>query len=152
MDHRAAPQIKQVLPAASIAGAPSLPVPNMGQPMFDSDPLAQLGASQRRQLALTQFPEQSLIRVDRHTTPAEACGTPFSQWAGRTGCCRKVDDPTRLKRQFYLVGTPHLLALPVQVKGGLGKPSSRRAWPNRLYVSSTRLAPHNGLLSRAARN
>ena len=27
----------------------------------------------------------------------------------------------------------------------------RGAWPNRLYVSSTRLAPHNGLLSRAAR-
>ena len=52
----AAPQVKQVLPVASIAGAPPLPVPDVGQPMLHGDPLTQLRASQRRQLPLTQLP------------------------------------------------------------------------------------------------
>src|SRR5579885_923540 len=89
-----APQVKQVLANASIARPPPLPLPNMAQPMFHHDALTQFGTSQRRQLSLAQFPEQSLIRVDGDVAPMCAGGTALAQRARCTGRHWKKDDPT----------------------------------------------------------
>src|SRR5919108_5181436 len=121
MNDRTATQIEKVFPLTAIASTPSLPVAKVSQAMFHGDTLAQLGSSHRCQLALTQFPQQCLIRMNVDTAPVGTAGAPLAQGAGRTDLCRELHCSAGFKRHLLLVGAADALLLPVQLKGRLGK-------------------------------
>jgi hypothetical protein len=68
VDDGDAAQVEQVLAGAEVAGAPALPVSDVGQGVLDLDAFAQLGASFRGVLALAQFGQQRFVGVDGHAT------------------------------------------------------------------------------------
>jgi hypothetical protein len=59
MNNSTSPQIKHILPHATIAGTAALPMSNMGQGMLDRNALAQLRAPLRCPLAFTQLHQKA---------------------------------------------------------------------------------------------
>lgn len=55
-------RIEEVLALAEIAGTVALPVSNVRQGKLDFDPLAQLGPTQRGQLALARLGQELLVK------------------------------------------------------------------------------------------
>jgi hypothetical protein len=91
VDDGAATQVKEVLAAPTIAGAPPLPVTDMRQGMFDGDALPELGASSGRELALAPFSQEAFIGVKMDTAPARTGRTARAEGTGSTGGGREVD-------------------------------------------------------------
>jgi hypothetical protein len=57
MDNGGATQVKEIFTKTTIACSPSLPSPNMGQGMLNSNSLTQFGPSHIRKLKLSQLAE-----------------------------------------------------------------------------------------------
>ena len=110
LDHGTAAQVEHVLAWATIAGAAALPVADMRQGVLDGDPLAELGPSSWRVLALTQLGEEPLIGVDADTAAARTGRTARLQGAGGTRSSREVDRAAGHKRQLHLGRTAQCLA------------------------------------------
>ena len=79
MHDRTAPQIKHILPDATVAGAATLPTSNVRQGMFDGHTLPQLRPSLRRLLAFPQLLQQGFIRMNTDAAARRARGTALPQ-------------------------------------------------------------------------
>src|SRR6266508_5528696 len=121
MHHRRAPQIKQVLAFAPVAGALTLPPPDVRQAVLYRDPLAQLGPSLRAQLPFAQLREQAFVRVNAHRSPGFAAAAALAQGAAATALRTKLDVRARREGQHHSIWTTDLVLLPIQHKGGFGK-------------------------------
>jgi hypothetical protein len=94
-----ATQIEGVLALADIARIASLPLADVGQGVLYGGALAELGAPGRRLLAVAQFLEQSLIRVDRDAAAVAAAGTARAHGAGGTGGGGELDGSAEVERR-----------------------------------------------------
>jgi hypothetical protein len=79
MHNCTAPQIKHILPDATVAGATALPAPHMCQGMFHGYALAQLRPPLRRALAFTQLLQQGFIGMNADAAAGGAGGTASPQ-------------------------------------------------------------------------
>src|SRR4029453_2851131 len=121
MNNSTSPQIKHILPHATIAGTAALPMSNMGQGMLNRDALAQLRAPLRCPLAFTQLRQQGFIGMNADAAPRRTGRTTLTQRAARTGGRRKLDCPAWLEGHETPPRTLQFPTLPIQMEGALGK-------------------------------
>src|SRR5262245_14455328 len=121
MNNSAAPQVKHILPHAAIASTAALPMSNVGQGMLDRDTLAQFRAPLRCPLAFPQLRQQGFIGMNANATPRRTGRATLTQRAARTGGRWKLDCPAWLEGHDHFTRTFQFPALPIQMKGALGK-------------------------------
>ena len=91
VDHGDPAEVEQVLASAAVAGAAALPVPDVGEGVFDRDAFAELRASVRGVLAAAQLGQQCFVGVDGYATAVAAGGAPRPQRARGAGVLGEVD-------------------------------------------------------------
>lgn len=69
MDDGDAAQVEQVLALAEVAGAVTLPVPQMRQTVFDRHSLAQLGPARWRRLPRAELHQQLFVGMNADAAP-----------------------------------------------------------------------------------
>jgi len=121
MHNRCTPHIKQILAFAPVAGAVTLPLPDVRQAMLHCDPFTQFGPSLCGQLPFAQLFEQAFVRVNAHRSADFATGAALPQGAATTTLCPKLDVRAWREGQHDPSRTTNLVLLPIQHKGRFGK-------------------------------
>src|SRR5262249_49354322 len=124
MNNGRAPQVKEVLAQAPVAGTPALPVPHMRKCVLDRDALPQFCPALGRLLPRPQLAQEPLIRVNRDTPPLGTAGAPRPQRTGGTRLRWEVDDASYLEGDGDRIRAANRPLLPIQRKGGLREASS----------------------------
>src|SRR5262245_54181385 len=128
MHDSTAPQIKHILPDATVAGATTLPTANMRQRMFDGHALPQLCTSLRRLLAFPQRLQQGFLRMNTDAAARRARGAALAHHTASTNGRGKLHDSPRRKGHDLAPWTPQDMPLPIQVASAFWK---IRPWTHR---------------------
>src|SRR5215831_10027079 len=121
MHDRTTPQIKHILPDATVASATALPPPHMCQGMFDGHALPQLRPSLRRLLAFAQLLQQGLIGMNTDAAPRGAGGAALPQRTLLARRRRELDHAPRGKGHRLSAWTAQYGVLPIQLEGTFRK-------------------------------
>src|SRR5215510_6782659 len=143
MHDRTAPQIQDILPDATVAGAAALPTAHMGQGLFDGHALPPLRPSRRRRLAFPPLLHPGVIRMHPEAAARRARGTAVPPPTGPPRRCGDLDHAAGGTGDRRSAWTPPCGALPIQVQGTFGP---RSYWiPGSFETSSSMSAPSNAL-------
>src|SRR5579859_2934255 len=119
VDDRTAPEVEEVLAAAAVASAPSLPAADVGEGVLHRHALSELGSALWCQLPFPEFLQQAFVGMDVHAATGGTGGTLLPQRAELTLLLRGVHGCVETEGDDHCVGTANGTGLPVERKGGL---------------------------------
>jgi hypothetical protein len=140
MHDSTSPQIKDILPDSTVAGAAALPPSNVRQGMFDGHALPQLRPPLRRLLAFPQLLQQGFIGMNTDATTRRARGAALPQRTAPTRRRRELNHTPDGKGDGLSAWAPQFVALPIQLERTFRKIRPLMHRP-RLAKNGQRLAP-----------